>query len=648
MKFSGHAIGALFMTGALLVPKSFARINLSSEPGYLDSRNLGNHEEHSHSSNENCKEHEIDFVLVEGDAVRTSVEAEIVHMLEEVGIHAKTRKLSKDEFNAAEQAGDFHLSFSETWGAPYDPHAYGSGWVAQDEGHFQALAGLEAPDTRDSLFQQIDDVLKEERHTERTKKWEGIHKIVHDNAVMLPLWGSRIPTVLNSQRLTKYQPGNQQFDYPVHLLEVLDGSSKAVTIAPGAQSGLFQSIGRLDPHTYRPNEFFANNWVYEGLVSYGPYGQILPALASSWKVTDQTQGGQRYTFQLRPNVLFHDGAAWNCAAAKLNFDHVLAKPLRGNDYHGWYGLMSQIKSWDCTSDMEFIVDTNDKYYPFLQELSFIRPLRMLSPMKFAGDADPFTSNSCHVGWGTIDDADGGPSVVCAGTTGIAGTGPFVFETRSPKEATDGSTFDEQVIFKHNAKYWDGAPSIETLTIQHYETSGQVKNALLDGSLDVVWGSGVLTAEDLIALEQDETNNLSVFHSEDVQNVIILLNSGKPPLDDINVRKTIIHAIDKKKIIDDNLGGLFKPVDNVFPLDAPYCDVDLTPRWDFDIQKAEFLNCPIKSKEKDQALAVGLGVGLGMFCIILLGVAFMYVRRSNRLEKESQEMLLKVEREGSSP
>ena len=37
-------------------------------------------------------------------------------MLAEVGIKVNTRALAKDDFNAAEQAGDFHLSFSESWG----------------------------------------------------------------------------------------------------------------------------------------------------------------------------------------------------------------------------------------------------------------------------------------------------------------------------------------------------------------------------------------------------------------------------------------------------------------------------------------------------------------------------------------------------
>lgn len=651
MKFSSVAVGIVLMTGSHF-PFGASMKASETRLGGLR-RQLADTHDHDHE-NENCVEHEIDFVLLEDDAIRASVEDEIVHMLEKVGIKVNTRKLSKEEYNAAEQAGDFHLSFSETWGAPYDPHAYASGWVAQDEGHFQALASLEAPDTRESLFEQINDVLKEESHTQRAQKWEAIHKVVHDNAVMLPLWGARIPTVLNSKRLTRYQPGNQQFDYPVDRLHVLEGS-KTVTIAPGAQTGRFVSVGRLDPHTYRPNEFFANNWVYEGLVSYGSYGQILPALASSWTIEEKDDGGQRYNFQLQPNVLFHDGAPWNCAAAKLNFDHVLAKPLRSPDWHGWYGLMSQIESWDCASDMEFIVETKNKYYPFLQELSFIRPLRMLSPSSFVGTADPFAENSCHTGWGSIEDAEGGPTVVCAGITSISGTGPFMFDSRSPKTTSDGEEVDGEVIFKQNPTYWDGVPSIESLVIKHYESSEEVKAALLDGSLDLVWGGGVLTAQDLVSLEEDENNDLSVFHSEDIQNVIVMLNSGNPPLDDINVRKTIIHAIDKKTLIDDNLGGIFKPVDNVFPMDAPYCDVDLTPRWDYDFEKAEFLNCPVKPEaeveiqiqkqlEKDKTFAVALGVGLGVSFVFMAILAFVYVRRSNRLEKEMQAMLMKVEHE----
>ena len=157
----------------------------------------------------------------------------------------------------------------------------------------------------------------------------------------------------------------------------------------------------------------------------------------------------------------------------------------------------------------------------------------------------------------------------------------------------------------------------------------------------MWGSGVLAPEDLVELDENQTDDLSVIYSDDINNVLILLNSGKAPLDDINIRKTIIHAIDKKQIIDDQLSGIFKPVDNVFPLDAPNSDVFLTPRWDYDLEKAEFLNCP-EPRPADRSLALGLGLGLGLSSVELLGLAIFYVRRSKNLEAELEGFLLQKE------
>lgn len=590
---------------------------------------------------EGCTKHTVDFVLVKDNANLLAVEDDIRAMLARVGIEVNTRKLTKEEFNAAEQSGDFHLSFSETWGAPYDPHSYTSGWIAQDEGHYQALSQLEAPDSRADLFAKVDAVLAEEDTTARTTKWKEIHEIVHRNAIMLGLWGKRIPTVINNVRLTGYEPGYQQFDYPVNRLSVLSGST-TVTIAPGAQTGLFQSVGFLEPHTYRPNEFFSNNWVYEGLVKYGPFGQVLPALAEKWTIEPTGSGGERYIFQLRQNVTFHDGTPWDCSAAKINFDHVLAPPLRGADWHGWYGLVSQITGWTCPDAMTFEVTTKDKYYPFLQEMTFIRPLRMLSPAAFPTNADPLLANSCRAGWGNVTSEVSNDTVMCAGMTNISGTGPFMYVSREELQIDNETKVDTSVTFAANKQYYEGAPSIETLVIKRYENSAAVKAALLSGELDIVWGDGVLPATDLIELEQNgDSNNLSVFHTGDLQNVILLLNSGKAPLDNIDVRKTIIHAIDKSFIVENELGGFLRPVDNVFPTDIPYCDVDLTPRWDFDLEKAKFLNCG-GDDDDDNSLALGLGLGIGLGCLslILLGATIYFFHRSKKYEGELEELMMK--------
>ena len=64
-----------------------------------------------------------------------------------------------------------------------DPHAYAKGWVAGDEGHFQALTNLEAPNSKESLFADIEAVLTEQDPDAAQEGWTNIFQIVHDTNV---------------------------------------------------------------------------------------------------------------------------------------------------------------------------------------------------------------------------------------------------------------------------------------------------------------------------------------------------------------------------------------------------------------------------------------------------------------------------------
>lgn len=193
----------------------------------------------------------------------------------------------------------------------------------------------------------------------------------------------------------------------------------------------------MDPHSYRPNEFFANNLVYEGLLEFGDDGSLNPSLAESWTVEDIAGGKQKYTFNLRQGVKFHDGEDWKCSVAKLNYDHVFAPPMAA--WHsGWWGLPDKLESWECASDYVFEMTVKDTYYPFLQELTYIRPARMLSPAAFVGGAtsDPYTQNSCPTDY-TADGPitlDGFADVNCAGVTSLSGTGRWKYLSKGERGA----------------------------------------------------------------------------------------------------------------------------------------------------------------------------------------------------------------------
>src|SRR5262245_59393141 len=57
--------------------------------------------------------------------------------------------------------------------------------------------------------------------------------------------------------------------------------------------------------------------IFEGLTRIGPKGEVLPALAESWVVSDD---GKTYTFKLHANVKFHDGTAFDAQDVKFSLD----------------------------------------------------------------------------------------------------------------------------------------------------------------------------------------------------------------------------------------------------------------------------------------------------------------------------------------
>jgi len=566
-----------------------------------------------------CKEHTLDFILLAGDALSAQIEDDIKHDLAKIGITVNTRLLAKADFNKAMQDGDFHLCFTESWGPPYDPHSFATGWFrAGNEAHYPALVGLEAPMTKARLEEMVGDVLKVENVVSRQAKWTEILQEMHNQAISNPMWSRRMPAVMN-RRLQGYVAGPQQFDYPMHTLEVASGS-RTVTVAPGAQTGLFVTTGPMDPHSYRPNEFFISNWIYEGLVYYGQGGSIEPMLATSWAATDTTDGGQEYRFTLRQNVKFHDGTDFDCAAVKMNFDHVLQPPLNTIDFHGWYHLPKHTTSWSCDGET-FVVKLSEVYYPFLQELSLIRPLRILSPESFkvGPTSDPVTHNSCPTKWSP-------GSVNCVGVRSFHGTGPWKFSDTTLRG--DGSI--SEMKFVQNAEHWAPRGNVEQLIVKNYNSSDLVEAALLDGSLDMVVGGGVLTPAQVKEFVTDHIFDWQVIMGPPLMNTIIVMNAASAPTDDLHLRKLIMHAIDKASIVAKELAGSASVADSLFPKDAPYCEVDLTPRYDYDFEKAQYMNCPAQLEEDGPSVGLILGLILGLGVPLLAAVAgacFCVGRRS---------------------
>ena len=578
---------------------------------------------------DNCKALSIDFIVREDDPEMKAVEDDIRQDLEAIGITVNTMFLNSTEYIDAELNGNYHVLFTRTWGAPYDPHSYLNSWAVPSHVEYSAIGGdMQPPLTREILLNKIKAVQTELDQQKIQDQWREILNDVHQESIFMPLWGTRIPYVLN-RRLLGFSPGEQAYSLPVNSIQVSSGPAN-VTVAPGVGS-IFKSAGPINPHQYSPNALWAQDWIYEGLVSYGEDGEIVPALATTWKTEDISGGGQRVTFQLRQGVEFHDGTPWNCAAAKLNFDHVLSDTVKQR--HQWIGAGQYLKSWTCNGDFEFVLETTEKFYPLLQELTYIRPLRFASPGAFAQgpDSHPDDHNSCETGhfgskWDFLEE-----DVTCLGLTAPHGTGPFRYVSR--EKAPDGS--DAQVVFERNENYWGQVPGIETLTAVQYSDTDAVEAALKSGELDMALGIGPLTAKQVQDLKFFHSDEFDVRHSKVIQHALLVFNTNKAPTNDINVRRAIIHAIDKARFLENEFAGLEEPVTQLLPRSAPYCNVDLSPKWGYDLEKAQFLNCPpVLEGSDDSDLSAGAitGIAIGGAVILFLGALVMRMIHGERTGK----------------
>lgn len=132
----------------------------------------------------------------------------------------------------------------------------------------------------------------------------------------------------------------------------------------------------LNPYKYT-GLWVISSLIYEPLVSYADGGEIVPALAESWTVSDD---GLSYVFHLRKGVVFSDGAPFDADAALWNLKHWI-----GQDDHSWLTVSAAFDKMSKVDDQIIRIDLKHPASPALVELSTINPVHFLSPA--SADAD---------------------------------------------------------------------------------------------------------------------------------------------------------------------------------------------------------------------------------------------------------------------
>ena len=276
---------------------------------------------------------------------------------------------------------------------------------------------------------------------------------------------------------------------------------------------------------------FLGYQVFEALVAYDLSSAerpvtLVPGLATGWS-TDPADR-RKWTFELREDVKFHDGSAFDADSVVWNLDKILNPESPQYDERQsaqGRGRVPTIETYRAVDDntVEIVTSIPDALFPF--QIAWIV---MSSPAAYetAGNWDNFLNAP-------------------------AGTGPFRIESYTPRESA---------VMVRNEDYWDDErkPEIEKLVILPVPDASARVAALRSGQVDWIEAPPA----DSIASLRDAGFNIStnVYPHVWPWHFSMLEDS---PWTDIRVRKAANLAIDREgmKVL---LGGMMLPAEGMVP------------------------------------------------------------------------------------
>jgi peptide/nickel transport system substrate-binding protein len=296
------------------------------------------------------------------------------------------------------------------------------------------------------------------------------------------------------------------------------GPTQANTLSIG---WAFEATG-LDPVGYDNNpEIWTLVNIYDQLIRVAPDGKTLvPDLATSWNIN---ASGTVYTFHLRPNVVFHNGAKLTAEDVKFDLDRARAPKAQ------WSWTLAAIKSVAAPNPSTVVITLSHPWSPLLSDLSLFDT--GIYPEAYFKQV--------------------GAKLLA---TKPIGTGPYMLQ-----EWKRG----QYVLFKKNTNYFNAAAF--PMQYVKYELVPNDNTRLLQvqtGELDVD------TALPYNLIGQVQTNAaVQVQINPGTEITYLTFNTQVKPLNEANVRLAISHAIDRAAIVKAVLYGHGTPANSFMPAGA---------------------------------------------------------------------------------
>lgn len=276
--------------------------------------------------------------------------------------------------------------------------------------------------------------------------------------------------------------------------------------------------------------------IFDPLIRLDPSDMsLIPWIATDWDMPD----GYTLNLQLRDDVYFTNGDPLTARDVQFTFERLVEAPVTR-------ALFEMIESVEIHNDHNITMHLNEPFVPILFQLS-MNQAGIVSERAVLEFGDDFPNNP-------------------------VGSGMFMY---------DHTVLGDRVVLARNDNFWGDAPAIREMTFR-------VVPEMANRFIEVETGAAdIALAISHTDINRAEATDSVVLHRRiNFSNNFIMLNTQRPPFDDVRVRHAINHALDIEAIAAIAFGGTGAvSTGPLTPLHLHYIDVE---PFEFNVELAREL------------------------------------------------------------
>ncbi len=315
-------------------------------------------------------------------------------------------------------------------------------------------------------------------------------------------------------------------------------------------TGTLRIATQRSPNTLNPilsantTEAMLNRLTFDTLLSVDSSGKhLLPILAAKVPTLANggiSNGGTTITYHLRSGVHWQDGAPFTSRDVKFTWQAIMNDANNVNSRNGY----ERVAAVDTPNPLTVVFHLKAKFAPFVDTV-------------FAESDNPYCILPAHL-LSAYHDLNRVPF-----NERPVGTGPFKVVKW---------VHGDRIELVANDAYFRGKPKLRRIVVRDVPDENTSINLLRTHEIDWIFEASPETINELRPLDAAGTIKLDYVDAPSTYR--LYMNTSRPALRDVRVRRAIAYAIDKKLLVDRLTGGTAVAGTADQPPFSPYYEPDV--------------------------------------------------------------------------